>query len=135
MSQGTILHPTISRHYFFHGSHMEKKHTRSNLAVHASGCTYTNQCTRTHTHTLTNTGSHMHSDVKRQLYLYPCSNKSICSLVYFLWLCPCNTESLHSLKTGGETRGEERRGAGVGSIGGDECPMAFSSSVAHLSMS
>lgn len=40
----------------------------------------------------------MHTDVDRQLYLYQHSNKSICSLVYFFWICPCNTEGLHRLK-------------------------------------
>lgn len=50
----------------------------------------------------------MHADVDRQLYLYQCSNKSICSLVYFLWLCPCSTECLHSLRTEGEKRRRQR---------------------------
>lgn len=82
--------------------------------------------------TKTDTGSHMHADVGRRLYLYQRSNKSLCSLVYFLWLCPCSTECLHNFKTGGGERREELKS---GEIGEDKCPMAFSSSVAHLSVS
>ena len=62
--------------------------------------------TDTNSHTLKKTATcrHMHTDVDRQLYLYQRSNKSICSLVYFLWLCPCNMQCLHRLKSGGEER-------------------------------
>lgn len=112
-----------------------KKYRPSNLAARNNTHTHTRaHLWDTHSQwvTKTDTGSHMHTDVGRRLYLYQWSNKSLCSLVYFLWLCPCSTECLHNFKTGGGERREEQKSW---EIVEDKCPMAFSSSVAHLSVS
>lgn len=74
----------------------------------------------------------MHADADRLLYLYPRSNKSLCSLVYFLWLGPSGGSS-----GGGSTNPKSLKGSGGAADvwrdtgAEDKCPMAFSSCAAH----
>lgn len=63
----------------------------------------------------------MRTDVDRQLYLYQCSNKSICSSVYFLWLWPRCSERQRRFNTGGR----EGRAVWTGTGGETSAPWHF----------